>query len=112
MSVPGVTVGDVAEVEWTRQQQANTLLMIPVLRAVAHSADPGQNVAVAARELEMLVPGELTSEAFLSVGPDMVSGLVNLAAMLVEWHAKATGVPVGEVLDNAEVAVRNIKLTD
>ena len=44
-------------VAWTRHQQTVTLNVIPVIRAVLSSDDPGQNVAWGLREMEHLVPG-------------------------------------------------------
>ena len=92
------------EVQWTRQQQANTLAAIDIVRELlAGGVKRGPinatlEVAKHARTADDLADG--------------VSGLGNLAAMLAEHFATATSVSPDDVLRNAEEAVRTVKLID
>lgn len=92
------------EVQWTRQQQANTLAAIDIVR-------------------ELLAGGEIHGpiDATLEVAQrtsspddlaDIVSGLLNLSAMVVEHFSAATGVDQFELLRNAADLVRSVEIID
>jgi hypothetical protein len=101
-------------VVWTRQQQTNTLRAIPVVRANVSSDDPQQNITAATRAVADLVPGgaNATNAQFAEVAPDIITGLVNVAATLAEHLAEATGTSVQQVLDNVTEAWRSVPLSD
>ena len=99
---------------WTRQQQTNTLRVIDVVRANFTSHHPHRNIMATTPAIADLVPGaaNATDAQFAAVAPDIVSGLVNLAATLAESLAHQQGISVQNVLDNVVDTWRNVPLSD
>ncbi|KUH91842.1 hypothetical protein [Mycobacterium sp. IS-1556] len=105
---------EMAEIQWTRLQQSNTLKAVGIVRAAVGSDDPQQNVFAATRAVAQLVPGgvDATNAAFAEAAPDLITGLANVAATLAEHFAEKSGMPVEQILDNVEVAVRTVRVVD
>lgn len=103
-----------AEVEWTRAQQANALKAIEIVRAAVSSDDPARNVVAATQAVARLIPGGVnaTDAAFAEVAPDIITGLVNVAGTLVEQSAAGGGVSVEQVIENVVEGVRTVTIVD
>lgn len=92
------------EVEWTRQQQANTLAAIDVVRELlGGGAEYG--------------PADFTHEVLQRVREpddlaDLVAGLASFAAMVIEQFSAASGVDQYEILNNSANLVRNVAIVD
>ena len=98
--------------EWTRAQQLNALKAVDVIRAAVSSADPADNQSAALSEVARLVPGGAgASDAeFAAVAPDIITGLVNVAATLAEHAASRGGLSVDQVLADVAEGVRTVKV--
>ena len=97
-------LGMAQEVEWTRQQQANTLAAIDVVRELlGGGAEYG--------------PADFTHEVLQHVrGPDdladLVAGLANFAAMVIEQFSTVSGIDRYEILKNAANVVEDVAIID
>lgn len=98
--------------EWTRDQQVNALKALDVVRAVVASSDPARNIAAGMAEVARLVPGgaNATDRAFAEVAPDIITGLINVAATLAEHSSQRSGLSVEQVIADVAEGVRLVKI--
>jgi hypothetical protein len=96
------------EVQWTRQQQANTLAAIDVVREVIAGGELHGAISGA---LEVLGNVSDVDDPSADLA-DLVAGLSNLAVMLVEHIERSTGASSFDTLLGASQVVRDVKLID
>ncbi|EHB58718.1 hypothetical protein MycrhDRAFT_1154 [Mycolicibacterium rhodesiae JS60] len=99
---------------WTRTQQLNALNAVAIVRAVIGSGDPAQNVTAAMTAVAELVPSgaNASDAAFGQVAPDIITGLVNVAATLIEHSAARSGLSAEQVIADVVDGVRTVRIVD
>jgi hypothetical protein len=100
------------EIVWTRSQQTNALNALTIVEANPSSTDPRANEAAAAAALKNLVPGAKTDREFLEVPPDIITGLVNVASVILDHFSEHSGVPVEQLLSNLTEGLRDVPVTE
>jgi hypothetical protein len=92
------------QVQWTRQQQANTLTAIGIVTELLAGGEVHGPIDATLEVVQHVrTPDDLA---------DIVSGLLNLSAMVVEHFSAATGVDQYEILRNAANLVQNVEIID
>jgi hypothetical protein len=97
-----------AEVQWTRQQQASTLKAIDVVREIVAGGETHGQISATLEVVRNVRKMDNPADDLA----DLVGGLGNLAVMLVEHIERATGVSSFDTLLGASQVVRDVKLID
>ncbi len=99
-------------ITWTRAQQRNALDALAIIRASRAVDLPEFNASAAMAVVRDLVPGDETDEDFLSVAPDIITGLANVAAVITDHFAEHSGVPVDRLLGALDEGLRAMKTAE
>lgn len=100
------------EIIWTRSQQTNALNALEIIKANRSVALPGFNEAEALAAVRSLVPGDQTDRELNAVAPDIITGLVNVASVIVDHFSEHSGVPVKKLLSNLTEGLRNMPVSE
>lgn len=100
------------EIVWTRSQQTNALNAIEIIKASRSVDLPAFNQAAAAAALAKLVPGNKTDQDFGAVAPDIITGLVNVGALITEHFSEYSGVSFEQLLNNLTEGLRAMTVTE
>lgn len=98
---------------WTREQRTHALNALDIVRAATASVDAETNIAAAVAKVAKLVPGgaNATLEAFAAAAPDIITGLVNVAATLADHSAQRSGLSVDRVIGDTAEAIRTVRIS-
>lgn len=99
-------------IAWTGAQQRNALNALAIIRASRSVELHDFNVAAALAVVRDLVPGEETDDDFLSVAPDIITGLANVAAIIADHFSEFSGVPVDRFLGSLDDDLRAMPTAD
>lgn len=97
---------------WTRTQQVNALNAVGIVRAAIASAHPGQSVMAARTAVAALFSNEdsPSDAAPGQVALDIITGLIDVAAMLAEHCAARSGLSTEQVIADVVEGVRTVRI--
>lgn len=100
------------EIVWTRSQQVNALNAIEIIKASRSVDLPAFNEAAATAAVANLVPGDKTDQDFGEVAPDIITGLVNVGALITQHFSEYSGVSFEQLLSNLTEGLRAMPVAE